>query len=147
MREFDNIKDMVYCELDEISHQGKLDMNTVKVLGELVDILKDIGSVEMFEEGIDVQGEEYSLSNGYSRNGGYSQKRMPIYYDNGNNSNYGNSYNSYRGGNGGYSRRSRGYSYDDSKAHMIEKLNHLMMEASDQQDKEAIQRLIDQMQK
>ena len=146
MREFDNIKDMVYCELDEISHQGKLDMNTVKVLGELVDILKDIGSVEMFEEDIDIQGEEYPTPNEYNRNGGYSQRRMPIYYDNGGNS-YGNSYNNYRGGNGGYSRRSRGYSYDDSKAHMIEKLNHLMMEASDQQDKEAIQRLIDQMQK
>jgi len=45
-------------------------MNTVKVLGELVDILKDIGSVEMFEEGIGYGEEEYS--NGYSRNGGYS---------------------------------------------------------------------------
>jgi len=47
-------------------------VNTVKVLGELVDILKDIGSVEMFEEGIDVQEDEYSYANGYGRNGGYS---------------------------------------------------------------------------
>lgn len=35
MQEFDGIKDMVYCELEEISHPQKLDMNTVKVLGEL----------------------------------------------------------------------------------------------------------------
>lgn len=140
MREFENIKDMVYCEIDEISHQGKLDMNTVNVLGELVDILKDIGSIEMFEEGINIQDDDYSYGNNYNRNGGYSQRRMPIYY------NDGNSYNgSYR--NGGYSRRGRGYSYDDGKAHMIDKLNNLMMEAHDQKDKDAIQRLIDQMEK
>ena len=70
MKEFDTVKDLVYCEIDEISHIGKLDMNTVKVLGELVDILKDIGSVEMFEEGVGYGEEEYS--NGYNRNGGYS---------------------------------------------------------------------------
>lgn len=142
MQEFDNIKDMVYCEIDEISHQGKLDMNTINILGELVDILKDIGSVEMFEEGIDVQEDNYDYSrNGNSMSRGYSQRRMPIYY----NQNNGNSYRGNRGSNGGYSRRSYGYSYDDSKSHMIEKLNNLMMEASNQQDKDAIQHLIGQI--
>lgn len=143
MQEFERIKDLVYCELDEISNQGQLDMNTVKVLGELVDILKDIGSVEMFEEGINVQEDEYSFSNGYNRNrmsnNGYSQRRMPIYY------NDGNSYRNSGHMNGGYSRRGRGYSYDDSKTHMIEKLHGLMNEAQDQNDKNAIQRLIDQL--
>lgn len=138
MQEFDNIKDMLYCEIDEISHHQKLDMNTVKVLGEIVDILKDIGSVEMFEEGIGVQEDEYSFANGYGRNNGYSQKRMPIYYDNG---------NSYRGSmNGGYGRRGRGYSREDGKMHMIDKLEGLMNEATDQKDRDAIQRLIEQMQ-
>ena len=139
MREFDNIKDMVYCEIDEISHQSKLDMNSLKALGELVDILKDIGSVEMFEEGIEVQDDDYSQMNNYSRNGGYSQRRMPIYY------NDGNSYRNGRGMGNGYSRRGRGYSYDGDKDHMIEELNRLMMKASDQNDKVAIQRLIEQM--
>lgn len=151
MQEFDKVKDMVYCEIDEISRQGKLDINKVKVLGELVDILKDIGSVEMFEEGVQIQDEEFFQDGAYSRNnggysnggysnGGYSQRRMPIYYNEG---------NSYRGGrsmNGGYSRRGRGmYSYDDGKTQMIEKLHHLKNEIYDQNDKEAIQRLIDQM--
>lgn len=139
MREFDNIKDMVYCEIDEISHQSKLDMNSLKALGELVDILKDIGSVEMFEEGIEVQDDGYSQISNYNRNGGYSQRRMPIYY------NDGNSYRNGRGMNNGYSRRGRGYSYDGNKDHMIEELNRLMMKASDQNDKDAIQRLIEQM--
>lgn len=138
MQEFDNIKDMVYCEIDEIAHQGKLSVNTIQVLGELVDILKDIGSVEMFEEGVNINEDEYSFSNGYSRNGGYSQRR-PMYYE-GNSYRNGRSYN-----NSGYSRRGRGYSYDDSKTHMIEKLNHLMMEANEQKDKDAIRDLIAQM--
>ena len=152
MKEFDAIKDMVYCEIDDISHSGKLDMNSVKVLGELVDILKDIGSVEMFEEGVDIQNEDYSFANRYPRENGYSQKRMPIYYE-GRNGYDGR--NSYDGGNGydysnrsynrGYSRRNRNYSYDDSKTHMIDKLSQLMMEATDQRDKDNIQRLIEQM--
>lgn len=138
MQEFDNIKDMVYCEIDEISHQGKLDMNSLKALGELVDILKDIGSVEMFEEGI-YQEDEYSF-NSYGRgNGGYSQRRMPVYYSDG---------NSYRNGgrsmNNSYTRRG-GYSRDDAKHHMIQKLENLMHETNEQKDKDAIQRLIEQM--
>ena len=139
MQEFDNIKDMIYCEIDEISHQGKLDMNTVKVLGELVDILKDVGSIEMFEEGIDIQQDDgYSFSNGYSRNG-YSQRRMPIYYDNGNS--YRNSMKNY-----GYSRRGRGgYSRDDGKMHMVQKLEEMMNETQDMNDRDAIQRLINQI--
>ena len=145
MQEFDNIKDMVYCELDEISRQKKLDMNTVEILGELVDILKDIGSIEMFEEGINIQEDDLY---GYSRNGdghyqrGYSQRRMPIYYDNGNSyrgGNYGGSYGT------GYRRDRGGYSRADGKDHMIKKLHDLMNEAQDNQDREAISRLIDQM--
>jgi len=83
-----------------------------------------MGTVEMFEEGIDIQDENYSY--GYSRNGnsmnnGYSQRRMPVYYNNN-----GNSYRS-----GRMSRRGRNYSYDDSKTHMVDKLHDLMNEASD----------------
>lgn len=140
MEVFDGVKDMVYCEIDEIAHMGKLDMNTMKILGELVDILKDIGSIEMFEDGVQIQEDEYSFGNGYSRNnGGYSQRRMPIYYNEGNSYRGGRSYNS------GYSRRGRNYSYDGDKDHMIDKLNHLMMETNDQKDKDAIKHLIEQM--
>ena len=142
MREFDCIKDMVYKELDEISGLGKLDMNAVKVVGELVDILKDIGTVEMFEENV------YVDDNGWYHNGGeggYSQGYMPRRgYE-------GNSYrgmgrgNSYRGNMNGNRGYRGGYSYDGDKTHLINKLHGLMMEASDQKDKESIQHLIDQM--
>ena len=137
MREFDSIKDMVYCEIDDISRADRLDMNTVKVLGELVDILKDIGSIEMFEEGFEWQEDDHSYASGYGRGNGYSQRR-PMNYGEGGNLRGGRSY--------GYSRRSRGgYSYDDGKAHMVEELHQLMMKATDQKDKDAIRHLIEQM--
>ena len=108
------------------------------MIGELVDILKDIGTVEMFEENI------YVDDNGWYHEGGeeYSHGYMPRrYYD-------GNSYRGGRGMNndGSYSRRYRGgYSREDGKEHMIQKLENLMNEANDEQDRHAIQRLIDQM--
>ena len=48
--------------------------------------------------------------------------------------------------NGGYGRRGRGYSREDGKMHIIDKLEGLMNEAADQKDRDAIQRLIEQMQ-
>ena len=145
MREFDQIKDMVYDELDVFSRQGKLTKDAVCMIGELVDILKDIGTVEMFEEGIEVPEDEYSLASGY-RNGGYSQKKYYLGggYDNG----YGgNSYRSGRGGSYGYGRHGgrSGYSREDSKEHMIQQLHNLMNEAQDESDRQSIHHLIEQM--
>lgn len=72
MQEFNDIKGMVYDEIENISRQGKLNKESVCILGELVDILKDIGTVEMFEEELYVPENEYSLASGYMSNGGYS---------------------------------------------------------------------------
>ena len=120
MKEFDRIKDLVYDEIEQISYHNQLDKDSVCVIGELVDILKDIATVEMFEEGIYVPENEYSLaSGGYSRGG--NQK----YYGG----------NSYR--NNGYTRRGgrSGYSRDDAKDHMIMKLESLMNDAQDEHDR------------
>lgn len=139
MQEFDRIKDMIYDELDEISNRGHLDKESVCLIGELADILKDFGTVEMFEEGVNVPQDDYSLASGYGRNGGYSQRRYDDRWD------YGNSY---RGNRGGYGRRMRGgYSRDEAKDHMINKLESLMNEAVDEHDRQAIKKLIDQMEK
>ena len=137
MKEFDQIKDMVYDELDAMSHQGRLNKESVCLIGELVDILKDIGTIEMFEEGIEIPDDDYSLANGYSRDGGYSQRR----YVRG-----GNSYRDGRTYNSGYSRRTRGgYSREDSKDHMIQQLHNIMNEAQNENDRQSIHRLIEQM--
>ena len=130
MKEFDRLKDLVFEEIEELSHRPQLDKESICVIGELVDILKDTYTIEMFEEGYDVPEDEYR---GYSQRSGY-----PKYYDSG---------NSYRGRSyGGYSRRVRpGYSREDGKAHMVEKLEALMNEAQDENDRMAIKDLINQM--
>ena len=136
MREFDVMKDMIYDEIEEISRRGQLNKDAICVVGELVDILKDIGTIEMFEEGIQVPEDDYSFATEYGR-GGYSQRR-----GRGNGSYVGNSYRSgqpYYG----YSRRGRGgYSREDGKQHMIDKLNHLMNEADNEEDRNSIRMLI-----
>lgn len=140
MQEFDRIKDLIYDELEELSHVDRLSKEVVCVIGELVDILKDMGTIEMFEDGDYAPDDEYSLANSYAR-GGSSQRS----YSRGNSYNNGNSYRGGRGGSG-YSRRGgRGYSRADGKEHMIEKLEHLMNEAQSEADRVAIKKLIDQM--
>ena len=128
MYNFDRIKEMIYREMDGISDEGQLTFDCVQALGEMVDILKDISTVEAMEDS----------NYGYSNNDGYSQRGRK-YYD-------GNSYG--RGGNGGSMRSSygSGYSRDDgTKRDMIQKLENLWNEARDDRDKDAIKRLLDQM--
>ena len=127
----ENMKDLIYRELDAIANEGQLAYDCLQVVGDLVDILKDFGEIE--------EGEMMASNDGYSRDGGYSMRggRMPRYYD-------GNSY-----GNGAYYNRNggrgNGYNRDDGKRDMISKLENLWNEARDDHDKEAIKRLIDQM--
>ena len=140
MKDFDTIKGMIYDELNSISHNGQLTKETVCVIGELVDILKDIGSIEMFEENIYV--EDNCMYHTYDEKERSYSNRMPRgrYYDG--SYRYGNDrYMNNRGNRGGYG----GYSREDGKEHMSNKLEQLMNEASDQKDKDAIMRLIEQM--
>ena len=139
MVEFDRIKDMVYRELDDISsHGGQMNRDCLETIGELVDILKDIGQVEMFAES-SIGYDKYAGEDGYSqrgRNGNGSYGRY--YFDDG--MNYGNSY---RGGR--YMNRGRGYSRDDGRQYMIQELENLMNEAQNEHDRQEIKKLVDKM--
>ena len=133
--DFDRIKDMIYCELTEFSNQGQMSYEDVKIIGELVDILKDISEVEAMGNYEDrYYNSEYSMNNGYSRNG-----RGMRYYGG----------NSYGGDNprtmmGRRNMRGR-YSRDDAKDHMIQKLEQLLNEVVNEEDRNAIQKLIEQI--
>lgn len=133
MYNFDMIKDMVYREIDGIADEDQMTFECVQALGELVDILKDISTVEAMEES----------SYGYSNNdGGYSQ-RGRRYYDG---NSYGGSYSRNGSGNSMRSSYGGGYSRDDGmKRDMIQKLENLWNEARDDKDKDSIKRLLDQM--
>lgn len=136
MDTYAKVRDMINCELDEVTKSGSIEPNLAHYIGELVDILKDLDEVEM---------------NGMYDEEGYYSSRMG-----GRNSYEGGSMRngSYRGYNydGGYSRRgsrmnyNRGmYSRDDAKMRMIEKLEHALDDATSQSDRDAIQKLISKM--
>lgn len=147
MKVYDQIKDMLCDELEEIAKKKELTSSNLEVLDKAVDIVKDIATIKAMEQ-------EYP-EDGYSRDGGYSQGyfgRMPYYmYDDGMNMSNGNSYARGRGryadrdsmgrysSEGDYSRE--GYSRDGMK----EELRMMMDRARTDKEREAIRKAMDSM--
>lgn len=138
MKVYDQIKDMLCDELEEIAKKKELTTNSLDVLYKGVDILKDISTIEAMEQ-------EYGgySNDGYSQNG-YSG-RMPVYmYDDG---------ASYARGRGRYAQRDsmgryadgRDYSRDGYSRDTKEELRHLMDRASSDREREAIRKAMDSM--
>ena len=128
MDTIDKVLDRVYCELDEIMTHQKLDKQDVEIMGELIDIAKDVAEMD-----------SYSEPSGYSKMGGYN-------YMNGNNSSY------MRGRSSGYSpmyMRGRsgndGYSREGNKEMMLDHLQNVADMAIDERDRKAIEKLMSQM--
>lgn len=130
-------------ELDEIVRRGELDENSLVCIYKMVDILKDIGEIESAEQG-------YSQAN-YSM---YPYAMTGNSY-NGNSYN-GNSYNGYSGRgrdrmgrftsnsyDGGMSNR--GYSRGSEKEEIMSKMEHMMANASSETERQAIQRIMNQL--
>jgi hypothetical protein len=69
MRVYEDICDMIEYELEDITKGGKLNPDTLEVIGESVDIIKDITTIKAMKEA--------SYDNGTSRDG-YSNR---MYYD------------------------------------------------------------------
>lgn len=172
MKVYDQIKDMLCDELEEIAKKKELTTNSLEVLYKGVDILKDISTIKAMEQEYPEEG--YSGNRGYSREGGYSQGyfgRMPYYmYDDGMGmSNRGGSYEggSYEGGSyegGSYARGrgsnanrdsrgrysseggySRNYSEDGYSGDTKEELQRLMNNAQNDREREAIRKALDSM--
>ena len=133
MKVYEQIKDMLCDELEEIAKQKQLSSSTLDTLDEVVDIVKDINTIMAMEQ-------EY----GYSGNDGYSQSyygRMPIYmYDDADMAREGRSYARGRGGMSRGRYASDGYSGDTK-----EELQHLMSTAKNDREREAIRAALDHM--
>ena len=137
MKVYDEIKDMLCDELENITKRNELTPNALEVIDTSIDILKDIKTIEAMEQ-------EYP-SDGYSSTGGYSgyYRRMPIYaYDDPGMG--GNSYARGRGSNAPRDSRGRymssGYSGDTR-----EELQNLMDTAKTEREREAIRAALDHM--
>lgn len=124
------ISDMVDKGLDEIAQKGSLDKETVCLAGQLVDIRKDLSTIEAMDEYGYSEDDGYSMARRRDSRGRYSR-------DNG----------SYRGSydDGSYRGSYRGYSRDEGKQQMIEHLNRAMQSASNEHERENIRRMIMQV--
>ena len=122
MDTLDKIYDMMYCELDEIAKKEKLDSKDVELIDKFVDIIKDIDEIGMNQD------------MGYSQMGGSSYARGRS----GRGMYMGRSYRGMRSNNGGYSR-------DENRNMVMDHLQEAMDMASDEKDRRAISRLMEQM--
>ena len=134
MEYIEKIKKMLCKELEEIAESGKLKSPAdISMIKDLTGAVKNIGIIETQEESGYSEMREYPYMGGssYARGRGRNAKRdsMGRY-----SSEDGSSYddyseeNSYRGGRGG-----RGYSRDDAKDHMMNKLGEMMTSADEEQ--------------
>lgn len=129
----DELKEMLYCELDEMTKAGELSMGSVKAIGEILDAIKDIETIEAMNEG-GYSGEEGGNSmrgryyrdgyyrDGYARDGSYE----------------GNSYARRRNRMGQFSR----YSREGESDKLVEKLETLMDDTTNGGDREKIRNQI-----
>lgn len=167
-----DLKDLLCAELEDYAEKGKksgkMSMGDLESIHKLTDTVKNILKIDMLEEESGYsedghymgEGRIYGTSyeSGYSERGGSSYARgrgryarrdsMGRYSRDG-----GMSYDddmSYarggrggnRGGSRGYSREG-GYSMDDGKQYMMERLGELMDEAEKPAEKEALRRCMD----
>ena len=159
MEYIEKIKKMLCKELDEYAMKQKLTGGDLDMIWKLTDTVKNLDKIEMLEE----ESGGYSEARGgrgrgrssYAMGGSsyddemmYSERRgrgryakrdsMGRYSSEDGSYEGGSSYddyseeNSYRGGRGG-----RGYSRDDAKDHMLNKLG-MMMEDADPKEREAL---------
>lgn len=163
-----DLKDLLCAELEDYAEKGKksgkMSMGDLESIHKLTDTVKNILKIDMLEEEVGYsedghymgEGRIYGTSyeSGYSERGGSSYARgrgryakrdsMGRYSSRGGMS-YDDDMSYARGGrmgNRGYSREG-GYSMDDGKQYMMERLGELMDEAQKPTEKEALRRCMD----
>lgn len=142
---FETLREIIKQEMDDILARGEMDENTLCCIYKMVDILKDLGEIEMSEEGFsNMYMPPYAFESSMNSYDGYNREGMSMAdgrsmrgrrsYSRGN--------RSYRGG-----RSYRGYSRDgySNEGNTMEKLQRLMDEASNDREREAIQKAMQSM--
>ena len=126
MMDYQPIKEMLCKELKQYETRTKLNLADLDAVHKLTDTIKNIGKIEMLEDG---GADEYSEAR-YPRRGGYA-------YDDGGNS-YARGGRHYVRGHysrdgGGYSRE--GYSRDGSADRVMDMMRDMMEDASPEEQK------------
>ena len=134
MRVYDDIKNLLHREMDEIVQKGTVSQADLENLYKMVDIVKDICEITEKEE---------EMESGYSTRWNGMMPYNDRYYDihsyrggNNNQNGYANNYNSNNGGR---------YSRTEGKERMMNSLYAMMNQASSDTEKNAIQDCINRL--
>lgn len=117
---FDELRDMLLCELDEITQEGKLSAGTLDAVVDILKAVKTIDAIDMMESG---QSYDDGKSYRHERGGGYSNARR-------------------RNRLGQFSRNG-GYSRDGKST--VGELERMMEDAPDEKEREEIKHAIQDM--
>lgn len=131
---YENLRDMLEREVTEIEKKNELDAQSLDHLYKLMATLKNTDKCIDREEGGSSYGRNYDIRGSYGNYGNDSYGMMPdMSYDR-----YGReSRDNFR--NSSYRMRSYdGHSYGDSRQKMMDKLNMLMNEATNENERQAI---------
>lgn len=131
-----DIKDLMEDELKQFAKKETLSKDDVCVIGEMIDVVKDIETIEAMHD---------AAAKGWSRDYGTDYSRG---YDDDYSNAYRYSYEGRRGRDamGRYTSRDDGYSRH-SKDEMIKHLEQMMMNARTPEERENYRATIDQMNK
>ena len=163
MHYLEELKEMLCKELEEIANKGELTAGSLETVHKLTDTIKNIDKIEMYEEYSEdnysedgewmgegkIYGTSYEGGSSYARGGrgrGRNAKRdsMGRYSSRGGSSYEGNQGSGIYNRGSSYARGGRdgrgGYSRDDAKDYMMEQLEELMEQAEKPQEKEALKR-------
>ena len=132
MHVYEEMKEMLCNELENIAKKGELTAGSLETVDKLTHSIKSIETImAMNEYNDDYSYESRPNGNMSARNyrGGHSYAR-------------GRGRNARRDSMGRYSN---GYSYDDAKADMIDQIRDIMQDAPDEQTKKEFQRFVSKL--
>ena len=140
MKELYRLKEMLCDEIKQITEQGKLTSASLQAADTIVDVIKDIDTIEAMEQYGDYDyDDEASYRRGMSRTN-QNYRMNDNYYNHPMNYDYSNRGMSYR--NDYYDN---GYSRHTATEKMINELEMMMKDAETSKEKNTIQRCIDEL--
>lgn len=136
MHMYEELKEMLCKELEEITRKGELTAGSLDTVDKLTHAIKSIDTIVTMEE----YSDDYSYRGSYDRESdGMSGARRRTY----DGRSYARGRNAKRDSMGRYSRG--GYSYDDAKDDMINDLHELMQDTHDERTKQEFKKFINKL--
>lgn len=132
---YDALRNTLCNELEEFANKGELNTGDLDVIHKLTDAIKNTYKIEMYEDGGYSRGGEWEADMRGSYNRGNSYANRGQHYVRG--------HYSRDGEGGGHSQR--GYSREGGREEMLYKLQTMYENATNEKEREALRRCLEQM--